>query len=182
LCQKQSQKNLILIGFKGCGKSSVGKALAIRLQRPFVDLDREIEALHTRQTGEVLPFRQIYKRYGPEFFRQLENNALREVMSRDGQVIALGGGTIFSSPGIGELLKKQIVIYLSVEPATLYRRIIREGIPAFFDQDNPGESFRRLYSQRTPHYESMAHYVFDNTEKDMDELVDEILATIPLQD
>jgi shikimate kinase len=181
LSLKLNQKNLILIGFKGCGKTSVGKALAQQIDCPFLDLDDLMEYLYAQRQGKKLSFREIYKRHGANFFRQLETDTLKESLIKWGQVIALGGGTIFASPEIPGLLKSQVSIYLYVDPTVLFQRIIKNGIPAFFDRQDPEGSFWSLYRERTPYYENLAHYTFDNTNKKIEALVEEIISTLQLK-
>ncbi|OGW14586.1 MAG: hypothetical protein A3G93_04390 [Nitrospinae bacterium RIFCSPLOWO2_12_FULL_45_22] len=173
--------NLILIGFKGCGKSYVGDALAYRLGWPFLDLDNLIEGFYAERQGEVLGYREIYKRHGAVFFRQLEEESLKKALIKGRQVIALGGGTIFASPAIAALLQDQVVIYLTVEPTLLFQRIMSQGTPAFFDPNDPEGSFWSLYQERPPHYQKLAHYTFDNTTKKVEELVEEIIITLGLE-
>jgi shikimate kinase len=178
---KLHKTNLILIGFKGCGKSYVGNVLAQRLEWPFCDLDNLIEALYIERKGKTLGYRDIYKRHGAIFFRQLEEDSLKEALSKDRQVIALGGGTIFASPLTADMLKDQLVIYLTVEPTILFRRIMSQGIPAFFNPHDPEGSFWSLYQERAPHYQALAHYTFDNTAQNVEDLAEEIIITLELR-
>ena len=71
--------SIILIGMKGCGKTTIGTSLAEKLQVPFIDADTEIEKTHRRETGEALSFRQIFKNYGAEYFRALETRTLQHI-------------------------------------------------------------------------------------------------------
>jgi shikimate kinase len=159
----------------------VGKALAQRLDWPFLDLDNLVEDLYAEREGEVLGYREIYKRHGAVFFRQLEEASLKIALVKNRQIIALGGGTIFASPNIPALLKDQIVTYLAVEPTHLFERIIKQGIPAFFDPQDPEGSFWSLYRERTPHYQKLAQYTFDNTHKKIEDLIEEIMITLGLK-
>lgn len=83
--------NLILIGFKGCGKTRVGRALARLLAWDFVDLDGLLERLYLSEQGEALGFREIYRKHGRDHFRDLEGRALRIALQWSQQVLALGG-------------------------------------------------------------------------------------------
>ncbi len=70
-------RNIILIGMKSSGKTTIGRLLARKLGLRFTDVDAEIERLHAEQKGERLPFREIFKLYGKDYFRTLETAALR---------------------------------------------------------------------------------------------------------
>src|SRR3989338_6836241 len=83
-----ADKNITLIGFMAVGKSVVGQRLARKLKRPFVDLDRAIEAKEGMKVSE------IFARKGETYFRKVEKETVRELLGRNGQVIAAGGGAV----------------------------------------------------------------------------------------
>lgn len=105
------KKSIILIGMMGCGKSSVAKELSKRLQCDAVDTDREIE----KRAGISIP--DIFEFAGEEGFRRRETETLRDVLKREGVVIATGGG-IVTRPENRELIQASgcHVIYLKVSP------------------------------------------------------------------
>ncbi|MBI5748910.1 MAG: shikimate kinase [Nitrospinae bacterium] len=165
--------NIILIGFKGCGKTLIGKTLAAKLKREFYDTDSIIESIYTEETKSHLSFREIYKKHGSEYFRNLEKKALERVEGLESSVISLGGGTIFSDFGF-RISDFGFVIYLHVEPDILYERIVKNSIPAFFDSSNPRQSFDKLYAERLPLYKRLADIVIDNS-GDAEETIKNIL-------
>ncbi|MBI3954897.1 AAA family ATPase, partial [Candidatus Gottesmanbacteria bacterium] len=91
---------IVLIGMKGCGKSTVGKLLAERLKIQFIELDCELEKIHYQVKKEKIFFREIYQKYGQTYFRKLETKALkmllREFVDKN-YVLACGGGTPMDS-------------------------------------------------------------------------------------
>ena len=155
--------NIILIGFKGCGKTLIGKTIAAKLKREFYDTDSIIESIYTEETKSYLSFREIYKKHGSEYFRNLEKKALKRVEGFESSVISLGGGTLFSDKDVDRKFKGHVVIYLHVEPDMLYERIVKNSIPAFFDSSNPRQSFDKLYAERLPLYKRLADVVIDNS-------------------
>lgn len=155
--------NLIIVGFKGCGKTLIGKILAGRLKRKFYDIDSIIESIYTEGTKDHLPFREIYKRHGSEYFRRLEKRALERVQKFKNSIISLGGGTLFAEDDVYKRLAGSIVIYLHVEADILYERIMKNGIPAFFDSADPRKSFDKLYAERLPTYRKLADIIVDNS-------------------
>ncbi len=114
---KALKNNLILCGFMGSGKSTVGRLLARRLNRPFVDLDEFIE----RQTGQTVA--EIFNTRGEGAFRALEREAARSLCSQNGLVLSCGGGTVLN-PQTAALLKQSgTVIYLKVSSQTVLQRL-----------------------------------------------------------
>lgn len=138
---------VLLLGFMGCGKTTVGRLLARRLGWAFVDLDEEIE----RRQGRTI--RQIFEEKGEPYFRGAESALLEELLQRGQQeslVVALGGGTA-AQPGSFELLRAQggITVWLDCPLEELRRRC--QGMtqrPLFKD----AASFRALFEQRLPFY------------------------------
>ncbi len=111
---------IFLIGFMGCGKSTIGKKLAKTLSCKFIDLDKYIE----RKTGESI--QQIFKEKGEKYFRVLETESLMEICKSDNLVIATGGGTPCFFDNMQRILDKGICIYLKMEANNLAKRLSKE--------------------------------------------------------
>ncbi len=111
---------IFLIGFMGCGKSTIGKKLAKTLSCKFIDLDKYIE----RKTGESI--QQIFKEKGEKYFRVLETESLMEICKSDNLVIATGGGTPCFFDNMQRILDKGICIYLKMEANNLVKRLSKE--------------------------------------------------------
>lgn len=115
--------NLILIGLRGSGKSTVGRQVAARLARPFVDLDDVTPGL-LGASG----VREAWERFGEGAFRRAEADAAARVLDAGGRVVALGGGTP-TAPGVADLLLRErrdgraVVVYLRASAETLRRRL-----------------------------------------------------------
>ena len=171
--------NVVIIGFKAVGKTTVGRALARRLGRPFVDLDRRLEGLYASRTGRRLSFREIFRTLGEEDFRRLEAEVAADLLSADGQVIALGGGTPLISEALGAEIGRHWVLYLTLEREALFARIMAAGRPAFFDPDDPRASFEALLAEREPLYRSLASAVVDTTGRTPEEIVEEVVSRLP---
>jgi shikimate kinase len=153
-------KSLVLIGMKSCGKTTIGKILARRLELTFTDMDAEIERLHAQQKGERLRFREIFARYGKDYFRDLETSALRNLDESKLDhpcVLATGGGLPLAEANRPLLKKLGTIVFLDATPEVLLARILPRGIPAFFPYpDDPARSLTELLAVRRPIYQSLA--------------------------
>ncbi|MBI5207500.1 MAG: shikimate kinase, partial [Candidatus Firestonebacteria bacterium] len=110
--------NIILIGFMGTGKSSIGKLLAKKKNKQFVDIDEEIEK------SENLSITEIFNNYGEDYFRDLESKYLQRIIEQKKDcVIACGGGVVLKEKNINLLKKNSVVILLSAETEVIYNII-----------------------------------------------------------
>lgn len=113
----EMSRTVYLTGFMGTGKSVVGRALARRLRRPFVDLDAVIE----RKTG--LSVADVFARRGERSFRRLEHDALKRVARRGGTVVALGGGALIDPSNRKLVDETGVLVRLTCERRELVRRL-----------------------------------------------------------
>ena len=156
---------IILIGMKGCGKTTIGRLLAEELHVPFLDADSEIEKLHQLERGEALSFRQIFQLYSAAYFHALESRALQHLAheyARRDFVFACGGRTPLQPENQAILAGLGPVLFLNVEQRVLLKRILAQGIPAFFPYpDDPERSLNELLRERAPVYSKLAHLTVD---------------------
>lgn len=158
------KKHIILIGFKHVGKSTVGMALAEKLQLPFIDLDQQIEKNYQDQSQQKLSCREIFNRDGESFFRECETQVLRQIIDHPTMIVALGGGTPLREEN-QRLIKPHWLIHITVSPQTAYARIMAHGKPAFFPaKQDPLEFFQQLWLQREKIYADLANFTVDNTQ------------------
>ena len=137
---RQKMENLVLIGMPGCGKTTVGKALAEQLGRPFIDADLALE----EAAGISIP--EIFSREGEAGFRQREAQTLKQLGSQSGLVIATGGGCVTREENYFHLRQNGIIIFLERSTALL----AREGRPL-----SQGD-LEAMYRQRLPLYRRFA--------------------------
>ena len=156
--------NVVLIGMKHCGKSTLGSALAAQWQCPFYDVDRMIEEVHACNDGPWLSVREIFTTRGEEYFGELEAQVVSDLYLRlsdakDPHVVALGGRTVLNER-VTELLGGiGTVVYLEVSPEEMFQRVLRGGLPPFVNQEDPVMSFLELYKERVPHYQRAAQLI-----------------------
>jgi len=156
-------RSIVLIGFKSCGKSTVGRQLAGTLGLPFTDLDTRIEALYREEDGRPLPCREIFKRHGEAVFRSLESTALEQLATEHPMVLATGGGAPLAEANRPLLRALGQVVYLQAAPFLLYRRFQHRGMPAFMVDDPSYEHLHRLWLQRHAIYLALADVALDVT-------------------
>lgn len=155
-------KSIIFIGFKHVGKSAIGNALALRLAKPFIDLDEEIERVFEKEYQEKRSCRQIMVMHGKSYFRSLEKRVLTKILQAKPSVIALGGGTPMDCDN-QELIKEYTVVHVLASRGVVFERIMVQGRPAFFSAEEPLiESFNRLWNEREAVYKKLASFSIDN--------------------
>lgn len=161
--------NVILTGFMGTGKTSLGKLLATRLGRPFIDIDKKIE------TEQKLSIPKIFEEFGEEHFRALEKSAVKELSERRGLVIATGGGTIKDEENLQLLKSSGVLICLTTEPEEIFNRTARRGERPVLDGggDERLETIKKLLAERKKFYDC-ADYQVDTTEWSPIQIIDDI--------
>jgi shikimate kinase len=169
---------IILIGFKNAGKSTIGNLLAKKVQRPFVDLDEEILIEHQKKTGEKMSCREIMKKHGDKFFRDLEHEVLANIMVSKGlMVLAVGGGTPLVKEN-QDLFEDQLVIHITAPKSIIFERIMINGRPAFFPKEQDSFiSFQELWKERDPVFNRLANITVENSGS-VEEAVENIIKKI----
>lgn len=147
--------NIILFGFKGCGKTHFGKKLAELIHRPFIDLDNVLEAVYFEENNLRLKTGEIYQLLGEQRFRQLEKRALLCIYGIELSVIALGGGTVLDRDNVDLLLKMGQLVYLKTSFQSLQKRL-PQTFPLL-----EGTSLQSLYHSRIPFYASVPSRIID---------------------
>ncbi|MDZ7345048.1 MAG: shikimate kinase [candidate division KSB1 bacterium] len=148
---------IFLIGFMGCGKSTIGRLLAAQLNWEFVDLDEQIVAY------VQMPIEQIFAIYGEPYFRRVELLLLEDMVKHDNLVIALGGGTP-AQEAAWQILRQGIVIYLRCQPEELFRRLKDDHQRPMLGRIAPHERLthiKTLLALREPFYRR-ADFVVDS--------------------
>lgn len=162
------KKNIVLTGFMGAGKSTVGKKLARALGMSLVDTDDLIEA----RAGMSIP--DIFARYGEEYFRELEEKVVADVSTLKKHVIVTGGGVVLREANMRNLQKGGVVIYLHAEPEVIYERIKDQTHRPLLRVADPLAKIRELLEYRAPFYANNDVTV-DTSNLTVDEVVEEVL-------
>ena len=172
--------NVILLGYRGSGKTSIGKKLANELWKDFVDVD---DVVRKRFGGVTIA--EIWQTHGEPAFRQAEAEATAELVKRDDHVIALGGGTLTTQAGRSALASAQNAtrIYLACDPDTLAQRIAGDSTtgderPSLTGGADPADEVRQVLAERDPVYREAADIVFDVTHCSIEEAVRHLIAKL----
>jgi len=153
----QDHENIYLVGLMGAGKTTVGRQLAKRLGRSFVDSDHEIEA----RTGVKIPV--IFDLEGESGFRQREAQIIAELAANRNLVLATGGGAVLNPETRCRLRASGWVVYLDVPPQVLYERTRLDRNRPLLRVDDPLKKLESLHAERDPLYREIAHLVVDGS-------------------
>lgn len=146
-------RHVILLGFMGSGKTTVGRLIAERMGLPFVDTDRCVGEL----AGMTIP--EIFDRAGEETFRSYETRALRHALDGPPSIIATGGGIVTREENWPLMTSRGVTVWLRVGFDTLRRRLADSKDRPLLSGDTTWERTRRLYLQREPLYRRAAAWV-----------------------
>ena len=164
---------IVLIGFMGAGKSSVGRRLEMSTGFPRFDTDEMIAA----KFGLSVP--QIFEVHGEDAFRDAESEVLRGLDSREPSIIVTGGGIVLRTTHRELLRQLGTVVYLHADEETLFERISRRSSRPLLRTDDPRATMKELLERRLPLYEEIADLRIDTSSLSHDEVCDAILQNIP---
>lgn len=159
------EQNIILIGFMGCGKTSVGKKLSLILKREFIDTDDFIEK------REGMSISNIFQTKGEKYFRELEAELCERYNTPKSKIIATGGGVIKNPDNIANLKKGGKIIYLKSTPDRIAENLKYDNSRPLLKGPNKREKIAKLLEERRPIYEKYADETIDVTNIDIDKTI-----------
>ena len=162
--------NIFLVGLMGSGKTTVGRALAKRLNKRFFDSDHEIEA----RTGASIPL--IFEIEGEASFRQREADMIRDLTACEGVVLATGGGSILDPQSRAYLKSRGLVIYLRAGVSSILQRTGHDKNRPLLQTADPRGRLEELSAQREPYYQEVADLVIETGRPNVQYLVQTIVA------
>lgn len=167
-------ENIYLIGFMGCGKSTVGRALATALRRQFIDTDTVIE----QQNGLTIP--QIFKNYGEKHFRALEKACIQEITGQTDYIVALGGGSVLDPENWERISNSGFTIALDYPVSVLYARLQNDTNRPLLSGTaaEKMKSIQTLLDQRQKYYRRAALFLQLTGSEMIDEILFKIIAFI----
>lgn len=168
--------NIVLIGYRGSGKSTVGRRLAARLKLKFVDIDDLIEA------RQGVAISDIVKSHGWGHFRKLERSAIEEISNEDHLVIAPGGGAVLDTDNVEALRNNGFIIWLKAGKQTLLRRLNQDpgtgGRRPTLTGKGTSEELKEVMSLREPIYERVSEIQIDTSMIDVETVVERVLTVL----
>lgn len=162
--------NIVLIGYRGTGKSTVGRALATKLGRAVVSTDQEI----IRRAGRTIP--EIVAGHGWEYFRDLESEVCKDLAGQNNLVIDTGGGAILRKRNVEVLKQNGLLFWLTASVGTIASRIGGDTQrPSLTGTKSFVEEIEHVLSERTPSYQAAADHTLCTDARSVNQLVESIL-------
>lgn len=163
------EKNIILCGFMGCGKTTIGEKLSENLNREFLDIDRIIEE------KQNLKISKIFESFGEDYFRKLESTTINKIYNLKNKVISLGGGTLENFENIQKLKVNGIIFFLDVPLNIIKIRLQNDKIRPLLKSQN----IDSLFFKRLQNYKKYADFTL-NANFEPQEICSEIISRLNL--
>ncbi len=168
--------NIILIGIRGTGKSTVGKLLSRRLKRDFIDSDIYIESF----TGKTI--KRIFEEDGEEGFREIEASVIAKLSKLDNKIIAAGGGAILRTDNVRHFKNNGFLVLLEATPEIIYERVTQDEKttqqrPSLTNK-KPLDEIKHLITKREHAYKNAADFTINSSYVSCEDIVNEIITIV----
>ena len=163
------QKNILLIGFMGTGKTTVSRILKKQTKLPEIDMDAYIVE------HEGMKISDIFEKYGEEYFRKIETECLIEILKNDGVIVSCGGGVVVKDENVEYMKDKGTIVLLTATPETIYNRVKHSKDRPILNGNMNVEFIAGLMEKRRERYLSVADIIIDTENKTSNEVATEIL-------
>ncbi len=160
--------NIILVGFMGTGKSVVGKKLAAKLDKDFIELDDTIES------KEKMSIKDIFEKKLEPYFRQVEKEAVKEAAKRENVVISAGGGAVIDDENFKNLKNSGIIICLKASPDTILKRTKNIKTRPLLNVPDPKKQIEELLKKREPYY-NKADFSIDTDNLTVQQVTEQVM-------
>ena len=160
--------NIILVGFMGTGKTSVGRRLSLHLRMTYVDTDEIIEQTTGRRITD------IFAQHGESYFRELESEAVRKVSDLDEHVISTGGGVVLRTRNLEVLKRNGVVFSLTATSEEIWARVKGETHRPLLRAPNPVEKIREMLKAREAYY-ALADYIIQTDGVSIGQVTNEVI-------
>jgi shikimate kinase len=165
------QRNLVLVGLMGAGKSAIGKLVAHGLGIPFIDSDHEIE----RVSRMTVP--ELFEAYGEPEFRKLEQRVIKRLLKTGPRVLSTGGGAFMNEETRAAIRDAGISLWLDADLDTLWERVIKRDNRPLLKTENPKKTLEDLMNLRYPTY-ALAHITVKSRDVKKEVMASEVIAAL----
>lgn len=145
--------NIVLCGFMGCGKTTVGKILAEKLSMKFVDVDDLIEQ------EQEMTISEIFEKYGEIGFRKIENETIKKVSQWNNAIVSTGGGSVLNNDNVTALKSSGKIFFLDVTADTVLARLKNNTTRPLLQRPDKEKAVNDLMNERRSKYEACADFV-----------------------
>ena len=167
-------KNIFLIGFMGCGKSTVAVSMAKKHKLSVVEMDQEIEKI------EEMSIPAIFEHKGEAYFRDAEARLLQDIQKQDSQVVSCGGGVVLRNENITTMKQGGVVVYLTAKPETILERVKEDDNRPLLRGNKNISYICELMAKREEKYKSAADFTVSTDGKTPEQICEEILLQIKM--
>lgn len=164
----EGEKNIVLFGFMGTGKTAIARRLGDRLDRPVVEMDDLIEE------REGMEISRIFAERGEEYFRKRERELVRELARSRGKIIATGGGVVLDPDNLRDLEREGIPVCLTARPEVILNRVARQSHRPLLERADRLETIEKLLKSRQGCYEKIPHRI-DTSDLSVEDVADRVL-------
>lgn len=166
------KRTIVMVGMMGAGKTAIGRALAARLDVPFLDSDAEIEAAANMSVPE------IFQRDGETFFREKETQIISRLLDGTKGVLSTGGGAFLDEVNRTNISARGVSIWLNADLNLLWQRVRHKDTRPLLRTPNPRQTLAEIYDQRVPLYAKADVMVKSSPDLSIDEMVDRVIETL----
>jgi shikimate kinase len=166
------KKTVALVGMMGAGKTAVGRAVALRLEVPFLDSDAEIEAAANLSVPE------IFQRDGEEFFRKRETEVIRRLLDTSSGILSTGGGAYLAQVNRDNISRAGVALWLDADLHLLWNRVRHKDSRPLLRTDNPRATLAAIFTARTPIYRLAELRVACAPDLSIDAMAERVIATL----
>ena len=164
--------NIFLIGFMGCGKSTVAARLLKEYGMEVIEMDQEL----VERAGMTIP--EMFSKYGESYFRDEETKLLTECSRKTRVVVSCGGGVVLREENVKIMKSSGVVVWLTAKPSTILQRIGKDENRPLLEENKNVSAIQAMLEKRLPCYEKAADFVVETDGRDTLEICQEIIKKV----
>lgn len=166
------KKTVVMVGMMGAGKTAIGRALAARLEVPFLDSDHEIESAANMSIPE------IFARDGEAFFREKESQVIARLLEAERGILSTGGGAFLRAGNREVISARGVSVWLQADLEVLWNRVRHKNTRPLLRTDDPHATLAALYAERVPFYEQADLAVQSDGQVSIEQMVERVVEAL----